>query len=146
MPPCRAHSPMAKMSWIGGFQPIVDHDAAALADGEADLPGEIVARPNAGRDDDHVDVERGAVGELDPLDAAVAVNRLRRLVEMDVHAERFDLAGPESASRRRRPAAASAAGRTRRRAFPAPDRNAALAASSPSSPPPITAQRFDVPA
>ena len=106
MPPCKAHSPMAKMLRIGRFQPIVDDDAAALADGEAGFLRQVIARPNAGRDDDHVDVDRAAVGKFHPLDAALAVNRLRRLAQMHADAERLDLAAPESASRRRRPAAA----------------------------------------
>ena len=67
---------------------------------------------------------------------------LRRLVQMDAHAQRFDLR-----TSIREPASSTcrgmSRGRIRRRAFPAPDRSAALAASSPSSPPPITAQRFD---
>ena len=39
---------------VAGAAGVVDDDAAALADGEADVAGQLVARPDAGGEDDHV--------------------------------------------------------------------------------------------
>ena len=62
----------------------------ALPQDKPTLFAHIVARPNAGRDDDHVHVQRPAVGKLQTLDRAMAVNFLRRHAEMDLDPHRFD--------------------------------------------------------
>ena len=87
MPPYRATSPMAKMSGSEVRKLVVDDDAAALADHQAAGAGQIVARLDAGRDDDHVDVELGAVGEGHAFDLAVAEDFLGVLVEVDLDAQ-----------------------------------------------------------
>ena len=51
------------MRRVAGAAAVVDDDAAALADRQAGVAGELVARADAGREDDHVDVELGAVGQ-----------------------------------------------------------------------------------
>ena len=113
---------------------IVDDDAAALADRQAAGAGQVVARLDAGGDDDHLHVELGAVGERHALDLAVAEDFLGVLVEMDLHAQGVDLADedlgagvvdlPRHQPRRR----------TRRRAFPGRGRK-------PPWPPPGRASR-----
>src|SRR5207249_2087072 len=78
---------------------LVDDDAAPLADLEPAAAGELVARTDAGREHDHVDFERPAIGEahtghLPP----VAGGDDRRLdAGVHLHAELLD-AGPEGAA------------------------------------------------
>ena len=119
---------------VGGAQLVVHDDAAALADRQPAGAGQVVARLDAGRDDDHLHVQLAAVDEGHALDLAVAEDLLGVLVEVDLDAERVDLADEHVASRRRRSAAASAAGRTRRHGFPGPGRK-------PPWPPPGRAGR-----
>ena len=64
-------------------QPVVDDDAAARADRDARGARELVARPDAGRDDDHVRVEHLAVRELDARDRVVADDLGDALVDVD---------------------------------------------------------------
>ena len=47
--------------WCGSAS--IDHDAAALADGQAGGARQLVARADAGREHDHVDLQLAAVGE-----------------------------------------------------------------------------------
>ena len=85
---------MAKMCGIGGLQAVVDDHAAALADRRGRSRRASSSRgSNAGGDDDHVDVElaspsANAIASTLPLPR----NSLRVLVEVDLHAQRFDLA------------------------------------------------------
>ena len=76
---------------IGCPQMIVDRDPAARADVDVDLFRQIIARANAGRDDDHLNVERCSVVEFHPFDFAVAMHFFRGLIEMHLHAHRLDL-------------------------------------------------------
>src|SRR5207245_203123 len=48
---------------VRGAQVIIDDDAAALADHEPRGTGEVIARLDAGRYHNHLDVELGPVGE-----------------------------------------------------------------------------------
>ncbi len=56
---------------VGGAAAGVDADAAALADGQARVAGELVAGADPGGEDDEVGVDGGAVGEPHPADVAV---------------------------------------------------------------------------
>src|SRR5438067_1306624 len=69
----------------------IDHDPAAGANLEAGRARQLVARPDAGRDDDHVDDEVVAGGEAEAGDRIGAEDRLRLHPGVDVHAERRDL-------------------------------------------------------
>src|SRR2546430_452435 len=69
----------------------IDHDPAARANLEAGRARQLVARPDAGRDDDHVDDEVVAGGEAEAGDRIGAEDRLRLHPGVDVHAERRDL-------------------------------------------------------
>ena len=77
---------------IGSAQMVVHDDAAALTDHQAAGAGQIVARLDAGRDDDHLHVQFAAVDEGHAFDFAVAENFLGVLVEVNLDAERVDLA------------------------------------------------------
>ena len=48
---------------VGGLAAIVDHDAAALGDGETALGSQLVARTDTGREDDEIDLQFATVGE-----------------------------------------------------------------------------------
>ena len=74
-------------------QLLVDDDAAALADLEAGVAGELVARPDAGGEDDDVDVERArASGERQPGDRRPSPSdRLGHRAGVDGEAELLDV-------------------------------------------------------
>ena len=71
--------------WIGGSQLVVDGDAATRPDFQSAVPGQLVARPDPGGDNDHVHVETPTARELHSGDAAVAQHALGGLVQ--VHAD-----------------------------------------------------------
>ena len=76
---------------VGGPQRVVHDDAAARADLQAAGAGQLVAGPDARRDDDHVDVEPPAVGERQAFDLAVAEEFPRVLAQVDLDAHPLDL-------------------------------------------------------
>ncbi len=77
---------------VGGLQQVVDRHAAALADLNAAGARQIVARPNAGRHDNHVHVQHVAVLKAHAGHAAVAEHLLGGFVEVHADAEVFNLA------------------------------------------------------
>ena len=77
---------------VGGLQQVVDRHAAALADLDAAGARQVVARADAGGDDNHVHVQFVAVLEAHAGHAAVAQHLLGGLVEVHADAEVFDLA------------------------------------------------------
>ena len=77
---------------VGGLQQVVDRHAAALADVDAAGARQVVARADAGGDDNHVHLQLVSVLEAHAGHAAVAQHLLGRLVQMHAHAEVFDLA------------------------------------------------------
>ena len=79
---------------------VVDDDAAALADLQAGVAGELVAWPDAGREHDHVGVEVVALGERQAGDAAVGrrAHGGRGGAGADLEPERLDVAAQGAAA------------------------------------------------
>nr|KGD10729.1 putative nitrite reductase (NAD(P)H), large subunit [Burkholderia pseudomallei] len=89
--PCRALADRVDIL-IARAAALVDRDAAARADLEPACAGDLVARPDAGGEHDHVGIEMRAVGERHPVRARLAVDDLERvLARVHLHAERLDL-------------------------------------------------------
>ena len=91
MPRCSATSPIAKMSGSLVRSEIIDDDAPARADLQPAVAGQLVARADSRRDDDHVDSSTIAVGKLQALDLAVAEELLGALVQVDLDTQALDL-------------------------------------------------------
>ena len=72
---------------VGGPAGRTDHDAATLADRQTGFTSNPVARPNAGGEDDHIDVEHGAVGEHQPTHVAVGRRENARGRRRGVHGD-----------------------------------------------------------
>ena len=73
---------------VGGACALIDHDAAALADQQLRGARQLVARADARREDDRVDVQLGAVREPQRADAPVGAHDLaagRRRVDDDAN-------------------------------------------------------------
>jgi hypothetical protein len=70
---------------VGAHARVVDHDPAARTGVEACRTRELVARRDARRDDDDVDVEPAAVGELQPPDRPLTVRPQVRRRRVDPH-------------------------------------------------------------
>ena len=87
---------------VRSAETVIHNDAAALPDRQSAGTGQVVARLDSGRDDDHLDVDLAAIGEGHALDLAVAEYLLGILVEMDLHAQLVDLADQQASSRPRR--------------------------------------------
>ena len=67
-------------------QAVVDDDAAALADRQPGVAGQLVARPDAGGEHDQVGVELGAVGERQASCRAAGPASIAGGRRADVHA------------------------------------------------------------
>ena len=78
---------------------VVDDHAAARSDFEIAGAGQLVARPDAGGNDNHVDREFFTVGERQGVDAAVAEEFFCAFVQMNAHTHLLDLGdqGPRTA-------------------------------------------------
>ncbi len=84
---------------IGRAALVVDDDAAAFADLEPAGARQLVARPDAGREDDEIGFQMPAVGELHAVAAGFAVHDLARIAPgVHAHAERLDLAPQQRAA------------------------------------------------
>ena len=77
---------------VGGAAAAVDHDAAARADLEPAVPGQLVPWPNAGREHHEVEVELVAVGQGRQHAAAILLDLRDRDAEVDVDVELLDQA------------------------------------------------------
>ena len=77
---------------IGCLQAVIDRDAAAMADFQSASPGKFVTRADTRRNDDHVDFQPGAIAEFHAIDLAIAQEVLGSPLEVDLHAQVFDLA------------------------------------------------------
>src|SRR5688572_27699516 len=84
---------------IGRHAVIVDDNAAALAYREAGLPCELIARPDAGGEDDEVSIELSAVGELHAMRRRFAIdNSCSALAGMDPDSQLGDLLPQDAAA------------------------------------------------
>ena len=82
---------MAMNGGVARLQAVVHDHAAALAHLDPACAGELVAGTDAGRDDDHADLEDVAAVEGHPLDLAVAEDRLGGGADAHPDPERLDL-------------------------------------------------------
>ena len=84
---------------VGRAALVVDHDAAALADFKTAGPGQLVARPDAGREHDQIRFQVLAVRKYHALAAGFAVHDLARVAPgVHAHAQRLDLAPQQAAA------------------------------------------------
>ena len=141
----QATSPIAQTSPgpLGRRQRLVDHDAAALADRQPGLAGQLVARTDAGGEDDHVD-RRAASRRRSPSGSP---GRRRRRAAVAVAVEVRTVTPSFSISRRSAspPPSSTWSGISRgansTTVVSTPIAVSAPAASRPSRPPPTTAPR-----
>lgn len=119
----------------------VDRDAAALADVQSRVAGQLVAGADTGGEDDEAGVDGGAVGEPHPADPAVLAGQHLLGADTGVHGEAHGLDGAQEGG-----AAAfvdlyghQARGELDDAGGEAEPLEGAAWASSPRSPPPTTA-------
>ncbi|GAR58338.1 hypothetical protein NGUA15_00067 [Salmonella enterica] len=79
---------------VGRLAGVVNHDPAALRDGQTALGSQLVAWANTGREDDKIDFQLAAVGKTHSLTRFVTLlnNLLRVFTGVYTHAHAFDLA------------------------------------------------------
>ena len=80
--------------------PVIDDDAAPLADGQARRPTELIARADAGSEHDEIGVEFRPIGERQPDDFVgwPRAHRRCRGTGADVQAQRFDVSSQRPAA------------------------------------------------
>src|SRR5215813_15169873 len=89
--PMQGYFPNGVYMRVGGLQAIVDDYPAPFAHIETTVPCQIIAWPNACRNDNHIDLKRAPIGEAHRLDLAISLDYLRGFVEVHLDAEVFDL-------------------------------------------------------
>ncbi len=73
------------------MQAVVDGHASPFSDVESAIASQLIARPDAGGDDDHVHFQRIAVGECDSAYTTATGHFRRGLIQMHADAKLFDL-------------------------------------------------------